>query len=91
MLQPPLEFVSLPAALRVRLPRQAAGVSPSAAAVTFSERACARFFRSQRGTGKPPRLSRTSTSELNGRRVSSAAATADRANDEPSSQAQEPQ
>jgi diacylglycerol kinase family enzyme len=32
-LEPPLRFVSLPAALRVRLPRHAPGISPAAAAV----------------------------------------------------------
>jgi diacylglycerol kinase family enzyme len=33
-LEPPLRFASLPGALRVRLPRHAAGVSPAAAAVS---------------------------------------------------------
>jgi diacylglycerol kinase family enzyme len=36
MLEPPLQFVSLPGALRVRVPRHAAGVSPAAAAVAFT-------------------------------------------------------
>jgi diacylglycerol kinase family enzyme len=36
ILEPPLHFASLPGALRVRLPRQAAGVSPSAAAVSLT-------------------------------------------------------
>jgi len=35
-LEPPLRFVSLPGALRVRLPRHAAGVSPAAAAVSLT-------------------------------------------------------
>ena len=38
MLEPPLRFVSLPAALRVRLPRHARGVSPAGAAVTLTPR-----------------------------------------------------
>jgi diacylglycerol kinase family enzyme len=36
MLEPPLRFASLPGALCVRIPRQAAGVSPAAAAVSLS-------------------------------------------------------
>jgi diacylglycerol kinase family enzyme len=36
LLAPPLRFVSLPGALRVRLPRQAAGVSPAGAAVMMT-------------------------------------------------------
>ena len=36
MLEPPLQFVSLPGALRIRLPRHAAGISPAAAAVAFT-------------------------------------------------------
>ncbi len=36
VLEPPLRFVSLPGALRVRLPRHAAGVSPAAASATFT-------------------------------------------------------
>jgi diacylglycerol kinase family enzyme len=35
MLQPPLQFTSLRGALRVRIPREAASVSPAAAAVAF--------------------------------------------------------
>jgi diacylglycerol kinase family enzyme len=38
MLTPPLRFVSLPGALRVRLPRHARGVSPAAAAVPLNRR-----------------------------------------------------
>jgi diacylglycerol kinase family enzyme len=38
MLEPPLRFVSLPGALRVRLPRHARGVSPAGAAVTLTRR-----------------------------------------------------
>jgi diacylglycerol kinase family enzyme len=38
VLVPPLRFVSLPGALRVRLPRQAPGVSPAAAAVPLTRR-----------------------------------------------------
>jgi diacylglycerol kinase family enzyme len=36
MLEPPLRFVSLPGALRVRLPRNAAGVSPAADAISLT-------------------------------------------------------
>jgi diacylglycerol kinase family enzyme len=38
LLAPPLRFVSLPGALRVRVPRQARGVSPAAAAVSLTRR-----------------------------------------------------
>jgi diacylglycerol kinase family enzyme len=38
MLAPPLRFVSLPGALRVRVPRHARGVSPAAAAVPLTPR-----------------------------------------------------
>ena len=38
MLAPPLRFVSLPGALRVRVPRHAAGVSPAGSAVTLTRR-----------------------------------------------------
>jgi diacylglycerol kinase family enzyme len=38
MLAPPLRFVSMPGALRVRLPRHARGVSPAAAAVPLNRR-----------------------------------------------------
>ena len=38
VLAPPLLFVSLPGALRVRVPRHAAGISPSGAAVTLTRR-----------------------------------------------------
>ena len=38
VLTPPLIFVSLPGALRVRLPRHVAGVSPAGAAVTLTRR-----------------------------------------------------
>jgi diacylglycerol kinase family enzyme len=38
MLVPPLRFVSLPGALRIRLPRHARGVSPAAAAVPLNRR-----------------------------------------------------
>ena len=38
VLAPPLRFVSLPGALRVRLPRHASGVSPAAAAVPLTRR-----------------------------------------------------
>jgi hypothetical protein len=38
MLAPPLRFVSLPGALRVRVPRHAHVVSPAGAAVPFTRR-----------------------------------------------------
>ncbi len=38
MLEPPLRFVSLPAALRVRVPRHARGISPARAAVPLNRR-----------------------------------------------------
>jgi diacylglycerol kinase family enzyme len=38
VLEPPLRFVSLPGALRVRVPRHAHGVSPAGAAVTLTHR-----------------------------------------------------
>ena len=38
MLTPPLRFVSLPGALRVRVPRHAHGVSPAGAAVPLTRR-----------------------------------------------------
>ena len=38
MLAPPLRFVSPPGALRIRVPRQARGVSPAAAAVPLTRR-----------------------------------------------------
>ena len=38
MLAPPLRFVALPGALRVRVPRKAGGVSPAAAAVPLTRR-----------------------------------------------------
>lgn len=38
MLAPPLRFVSLPGALRIRVPRHARGVSPAAAAVALTPR-----------------------------------------------------
>jgi diacylglycerol kinase family enzyme len=45
MLEPPLRFTSLPAALRVRLPRHTHGVSPAAAAVDLSRRDLAAIVR----------------------------------------------
>ena len=38
VLAPPLRFVSLPGALRVRVPRHARGISPARAAVTLTRR-----------------------------------------------------
>jgi diacylglycerol kinase family enzyme len=45
LLAPPLRFVSLPGALRVRTPRQATGVSPAGAAVTLTRHDFAALFR----------------------------------------------
>jgi diacylglycerol kinase family enzyme len=53
LLAPPLRFVSLPGALRVRVPRQARGVSPAAAAVTMTRRDLAGLMRI--AAGKPSR------------------------------------
>ena len=38
VLSPPLRFVSLPGALRVRVPRHASGLSPAGVAVTLTRR-----------------------------------------------------
>jgi diacylglycerol kinase family enzyme len=51
LLAPPLRFVSLPYALRVRVPRHAAGVSPAAAAVALTRRDLAGLIRI--ATNKP--------------------------------------
>jgi diacylglycerol kinase family enzyme len=51
VLVPPLRFVSLPGALRVRLPRQAPGVSPAAAAVPLTRRNLVSLIRI--AVGKP--------------------------------------
>lgn len=53
VLVPPLRFVSLPGALRVRMSRQAAGVSPAEAAVSLTRRDLNRLFRIAAGTDKP--------------------------------------
>jgi diacylglycerol kinase family enzyme len=45
LLVPPLQFVSLPGALRVRMPQHASGVSPAGAAVALSRRDLARLVR----------------------------------------------
>ena len=51
VLAPPLRFVSLPGALRVRVPRHASGVSPAGAAVTLTRRNLWALFRI--AAGKP--------------------------------------
>ena len=51
MLEPPLQFVSLPGALRIRLPRHAAGVSPAAATVAFTPAGLRALLRL--ATGRP--------------------------------------
>jgi diacylglycerol kinase family enzyme len=51
LLAPPLRFVSLPGALRVRMPRQARGVSPAGRAVTLTRRDFRRLLRI--AAGKP--------------------------------------
>ena len=53
VMAPPLRFVSLPAALRVRIPRTASGVSPAGAAVTLTRRDLTRLLRI--AAGKPGR------------------------------------
>ena len=45
LLAPPLRFVSLPSALRVRMPRHAKGISPAGAAVTLTRRDFRRLVR----------------------------------------------
>ena len=59
VLEPPLRFVSLPGALRVRLPRHARGVSPAGAAVTLTHRNLWALLRIAAGkpTVAPPRRS----------------------------------
>ncbi len=54
VLAPPLRFVSLPGALRVRLPRHARGVSPAAAAVPLTRRNLEALFRI--AAGRPVHL-----------------------------------
>jgi diacylglycerol kinase family enzyme len=51
LIDPPLRFVSLPRALRVRMPRKATGVSPAGAAVTVTRRDFRRLLRI--AVGKP--------------------------------------
>ena len=45
MLEPPLRFVSLPGALRIRLPRHAVGASPAATAGVLTRAGLATLFR----------------------------------------------
>jgi diacylglycerol kinase family enzyme len=52
-LEPPLRFVSLPGALRVRLPRHAAGVSPAAAGVSLTHNDLLALFRIAAGKTDP--------------------------------------
>jgi diacylglycerol kinase family enzyme len=51
LLTPPLRFVSLPGALRIRVPRHASGVSPAGAAVAMTRKDVARLVRI--AIGKP--------------------------------------
>ena len=51
VLAPPLRFVTLPAALRIRMPRRAKGISPAGAAVTLTRRDLKRLLRI--AAGKP--------------------------------------
>ena len=51
VLMPPLRFVSLPGALRVRVPRHARGASPAAAAVPLTRRNLSALVRI--AAGKP--------------------------------------
>ena len=51
LLAPPLVFLSLPGALRVRVPRHAAGISPAGGAVTLTRRNLWALFRI--AAGKP--------------------------------------
>jgi diacylglycerol kinase family enzyme len=50
----PLRFVSLPGALRVRVPRHARSVSPAGAAVTLTRRDLTRLLRIAAGKPAPP-------------------------------------
>jgi diacylglycerol kinase family enzyme len=54
LLAPPLQFTSLPGALRVRLPESATGVSPSGAAVALTRRDVAGLVRIAVGRPKQP-------------------------------------
>ena len=53
LLAPPLQFVSLPCVLRVRLPRHASRLSPAAAAVALPEPTSLRCFASPAGKPMP--------------------------------------
>jgi diacylglycerol kinase family enzyme len=56
LIAPPLRFVSLPAALRVRMPRHAKGISPAGAAVTMTRRDLKRLIRIAAGKRGAPAL-----------------------------------
>ena len=64
-LAPPLRFVSLPGALRVRVPRHASGVSPAGAAVTLTRRNLRKLVRI--AAGRPADLQRQDTAADAGR------------------------
>ena len=53
-LAPPLRFVSLPGALRIRMPRHSRGISPAAAAVTLTRRDLRRLLSIAAGKPGPP-------------------------------------
>ena len=53
LMAPPLRFVSLPGALRVRVPRHARSVSPAGAAVTLTRRDLTRLVRIAAGKPAP--------------------------------------
>jgi diacylglycerol kinase family enzyme len=55
-LVPPLRFVSLPGALRVRTPRHSSGLSPAAGAVTLTRRDLRRLLSIAAGRPLAPRL-----------------------------------
>jgi diacylglycerol kinase family enzyme len=61
-LAPPLRFVSLPGALRVRVPRQATGLSPAAAAVMMTRRDLAGLIRI--AAGKPDKRASRSAGQF---------------------------
>lgn len=52
MLEPPLRFISMPAALRVRMPKHAKGVSPAALAVSLTRRDFHRLVRIAAGKSR---------------------------------------
>jgi diacylglycerol kinase family enzyme len=63
VIEPPLRFASLPAALRVRLPRHAHGISPAAAAVKLNRHDLAAIARVATARRQPSKSAPFSTEE----------------------------